>query len=274
MPTPSRAAKAVTTLVTLLTLACDLPPTDDTTDSNGDGVSDPGTCDDSTGDPEPSAPQCDLFTQDCPEGEKCLPYASVGPWWDATICTPVVARPSLSGDPCVAEAGVFAGVDDCAEGTMCLHADPANGFGVCVDLCSDGATPCEDPSTTCVVEFGDNFAACLPVCDPLLQDCGSEQHCAPSGDDWACLSNLPDPGVQQGEPCEVQFECGQGLVCLAGTDVPGCTSDGCCAAICDLTDASGDQQCPDAFAGAGCEPWYPEGLAPAGYEDVGACRML
>ena len=74
-------------------------------------------------------------------------------------------------------------------------------------------------------------------------------------------------------PCEVQLECGAGLVCVSASDVPGCAGVGCCAPVCDVVDPSGDDQCPAVAVGETCEPWYPEGLAPPGYEDVGVCRL-
>ncbi|MEX1364969.1 MAG: hypothetical protein AB1Z98_17710, partial [Nannocystaceae bacterium] len=35
----------------------------------------------------PPPPQCSLFAQDCPDGEKCMPWANDGgDAWNATIC--------------------------------------------------------------------------------------------------------------------------------------------------------------------------------------------
>src|SRR5690606_441875 len=33
--------------------------------------------------------ECDPFEQDCPEGEKCVAYASTGGNWDANKCVPI-----------------------------------------------------------------------------------------------------------------------------------------------------------------------------------------
>ena len=37
--------------------------------------------------------ECDLWGQDCPDGEKCMPWASNGGTWNATRCSPVVDSP-------------------------------------------------------------------------------------------------------------------------------------------------------------------------------------
>jgi hypothetical protein len=43
--------------------------------------------------------ECDPFLQDCPEGEKCVSYASSGGSWDANKCVPVLGD-GAAGEPC------------------------------------------------------------------------------------------------------------------------------------------------------------------------------
>jgi hypothetical protein len=43
---------------------------------------------------------------------------------------------------------------------------------------------------------------------------------------------------------------------------------GCCSPLCDLTDPM-----PPCLPDQVCLPWYEAGMAPAGYENVGACAL-
>jgi hypothetical protein len=40
-----------------------------------------------------------VFQQDCPEGEKCVAFASAGDDWDATKCVPVTGS-QAADEPC------------------------------------------------------------------------------------------------------------------------------------------------------------------------------
>ena len=43
--------------------------------------------------------QCNPFTQDCPEGEKCMPWANDGGGsWNATRCSPISDNPGEPGE--------------------------------------------------------------------------------------------------------------------------------------------------------------------------------
>ena len=60
--------------------------------------------------------ECDVWTQDCPPGQKCMPWADNGSSsWNATKCSPVDANPGKEGDPCTVEGSAVSGVDSCDE---------------------------------------------------------------------------------------------------------------------------------------------------------------
>jgi hypothetical protein len=43
--------------------------------------------------------------------------------------------------------------------------------------------------------------------------------------------------------------------------------------LCDLNDAAADAQCQALDPAQTCEPWYADGQAPFGYDDVGVCMI-
>ena len=61
--------------------------------------------------------ECDSFEQDCPEGEKCVPYGSTGGNWDANKCVPVMGDQE-PGEPCW-WGGVVEATDNCDETSAC-----------------------------------------------------------------------------------------------------------------------------------------------------------
>ena len=59
--------------------------------------------------------------------------------------------------------------------------------------------------------------------------------------------------------------CDPGLACIDG-DFLGCADAACCSSYCELSDPT---SCTE--FGLVCYPWYAEGQAPPGFEDVGIC---
>ena len=180
------------------------PPPSDSSEST-DGALDDGSLDDGAVDgdsgsssagasflPDPDGGlgyQCDLLTQDCPPGEKCVPWANDGgTTWNAYRCSPIDADPGEPGDPCTVEVSPTSGIDDCELGTMCWNVDPRTNTGVCVALCTgDLAAPiCEDPQTHCAISGVGVLALCLPTCHPFVQDCAENEGCYPNSDHWEC----------------------------------------------------------------------------------------
>lgn len=224
--------------------------------------------------------ECDLFAQDCPEGEKCMPWANDGGGaWNATRCSPIDPAPGQAGDECTVEGNGVSGIDDCDIGVMCWDVDPKTNIGTCVAMCTgDESNPiCEDPDTSCAIANDGAIILCLPNCDPLLQDCADGQACYPINDAWSCAPDASGETGVYGDPCEFINVCDPGYVCLdASTVPPGQMCEGaagCCTAVCDLTDPAGNDQCEGVAGGQSCEAWYAEGMVPPGYEDVGVCAI-
>ncbi len=212
--------------------------------------------------------ECDPWAvQDCPRGQKCMPWSWDGSGsWNATKCTDLAEDPREDGESCTAFEGPFGGVDDCGARSMCFWVDPRTNAGECVAMCMGSRInpTCPDGVTWCTLPSDGLPAVCLPVCDPLVQDCVEGSACYFVHDRFECDPDLSGEGGLPGDACDVPGDCDPGSVCVLGTAVPGCATQTCCAAFCDLTAPSCDE-------GLECIAWYDEGEAPPGEEDVGAC---
>lgn len=221
-----------------------------------------------------SAFACDHWAQDCPPGEKCMPWGAEGrSWWDGLRCQPIDPQPVADGDACVIEGWATSGVDNCERGSMCWDVDDANGIGTCVAMCSgnEASPTCLAPQMECIVING-VIAVCLPSCDPLTQDCGQGQGCYPLDDVFACAPAVGGDEGSFGDPCAFINVCEPGLFCADAEGVPNCvSSEGCCSTFCDVSDPTASAACPGAAGGQGCVAFYAEGQAPPGYDDVGVC---
>lgn len=220
--------------------------------------------------------ECDLFAQDCPEGEKCMPWANDGGTWNATRCSPIMENPGQPGDECTVEGNSATGIDSCDIAMQCWDVDPKTNTGVCVAMCTgDESNPiCEDPDTTCSIANDGAIVLCLPVCDPIIQDCVDGQACYPIAEDWVCGPDASGEMGVYGDPCEFINVCDPGLICDIPEATPGCVGAlGCCTEVCDLTDPAGNAQCQGEAQGQECIPWYPPEATPPGYEDVGTCTI-
>jgi len=220
--------------------------------------------------------ECDVWAQDCMDGEKCMPWANDGGnAWNATRCSPVDDNPNQIGDPCTVEGSGVSGIDDCAVSSMCWNVDPETNMGTCIAFCSGSeANPvCEDPTTNCVITNEGTLILCLPNCDPLLQDCAEGQACYPVIDAFACAPDASGEEGAYGDACEFINVCDPGLMCVNPEFVPSCGSAGCCTDICDLSEADASANCPGAAGGQECVAWYEEGAAPPGFENVGFCAI-
>lgn len=220
----------------------------------------------------PPAFECDTWAQDCPEGEKCMPWANDGgPHWNGTRCSPLDPNPGLAGDPCLVEGSQLSGIDNCALGHFCAWVDESNS-GTCVAMCGGNeAQPlCNDPTTACVVDYLGAITLCLPTCDLLLQDCAAgEGACYVQ----AGISSTPTCGIQAAtlaevsEQCDYNWDCVPGTVCHPGNELANCAHDNCCTPICDsfqppLTCGPGEE----------CHPVIDE-QAPGGPYPQGYCAL-
>jgi hypothetical protein len=220
---------------------------------------------------------CDIWAQDCPPGEKCMPYDNTNSGsWNSTKCSPLDANPGGEGDPCVAEGGGVAGLDNCDVGKLCWYLDE-NNAGTCIDMCKGTAENgmCDD-GQICDVSNDGVLILCLTECDPLVQSCADGQICffSPFSNTFICDFDASGEMGAYGDPCEYINVCDYGLFCANAEAVPPglpCEgAGGCCTPYCDVTQPN---SCPGMAGGQECVPWYNEGEAPPGQEDVGACAI-
>lgn len=107
---------------------------------------------------------CNLFAQDCAEGEKCTSWDSDADGkYDNTRCGPVTEPAVAVGDPCTSEVSHLSGIDDCEAGAMCLSDDPMETAGTCRAACEGNpyAASCADAGTTCFLDTW-FFGWCVP----------------------------------------------------------------------------------------------------------------
>ncbi len=222
--------------------------------------------------------ECDVWAQDCPKGEKCMPWANDGgSSWNATKCSPVDGNPGQVGDPCMPEGGGVSGVDNCDVSSMCYYVDADTNSGICVGFCQGTETsPTCDSGFVCTIVNDGVLILCRPECDPILQDCTGTAACLPaSGSDrFTCIIDASGDAGATGDPCEYINSCDPGLFCELAAGVPNCTgSTGCCTEFCDLTDPNPNAACSLSGDGAECVPWYEDGMTPPDLAHVGACVL-
>jgi hypothetical protein len=246
--------------------------------TTGDGTSDTDASDDSAflGDPDVGA-DCDLFSQNCPAGQKCMPWAiNDDGWFNATKCSPIAPDPKEPGEPCTVEGDWLSGVDDCDLGSMCWYVDTDTNMGECLAMCTgeQDSYTCEDPCKTCFIYDGGFVQLCFPSCDPVLQDCeGNTAVCFPYSRDGEFLCGYDQSGTAggHGDPCTYTTDCDPGLFCADADRVPGCDGK-CCTPYCDPTVADA---CAQVGEGVECVPWpagggeYPGCIAST----VGTCVL-
>lgn len=209
---------------------------------------------------------CDIWAQDCPEGEKCVPWSADG---DGDLddcffprCSALDPDPLPTGSTCSMPGGPWSGEDACEIGAFCWDVDPATNEGTCVANCmgSEANPTCAD-DLRCFQGFDGWITACVPGCAPLQPACAEGETCVTTQFDPAvCLpASLPLPAAQ-GEPCDEG--CGSGFACMPVDLVAGCADVGsCCTAVCDPKAPVCDVDVPV------CVPL--EGNAPAGACTIG-----
>lgn len=251
----------------------DPDPSNTGIDSSGDGT------DDGPIFPSPDGGSlirdCDIWAQDCPEGDRCVPWANDGgDRWNATRCAPLAAVTRELGESCVVEGSPVSGIDDCGFGLMCMFVDPETLVGTCVAHCggSEGSPLCPDPSTSCVIEFEGVLHECLPTCTPLLVvDCEVGECYASGGPDevwFSCVIPPSVPSVADFEPCAHDWECTPGSMCSRPDRPAACEFGDCCTPICDLSDPDAEACGPD----RSCTSVLPEGQSP-GIDNTGYCAL-
>jgi hypothetical protein len=214
--------------------------------------------------------ECSTFEEDCPPGSKCMPFASGNSGtWNSTKCVPVMQDPAGPGEPCFVEESGVSGVDNCDFHAMCFFVDQATLQGRCVAMCSGSPqVPVCPPESQCIIANDGVLTVCLPTCDPLdIASCNPGEVCVFSTDAFLCVSDISQDDGDFPDGCEFLNECDPGFACIAPSLVPQCGQDesGCCSPYCDLGQPN---LCPPGLA---CAPWFDQGQAPPGLEDVGVC---
>ncbi len=104
--------------------------------------------------------QCDLWEQDCPDGQKCIPVtnADAEAPWDGTRCVLLNMDPLGPGAACD-----YNGLaDPCATGWWCLPDMAGSDVGSCVSLCQDDEVCMGGACTDCDGGGAHQFGACDP----------------------------------------------------------------------------------------------------------------
>jgi hypothetical protein len=212
---------------------------------------------------------CDPFTQDCPNGEKCVPYSTTGGSWNANKCVPILGD-GQSGEACTYD-GTAEATDSCDASSHCWDVLEVDGqaVGTCAPFCK--GTP-DDPicaeGTSCLIANQGSITLCIATCDPVAQDCPEGLACIWINNGFNCVFTSQE-GPQQGDPCDMIASCGPGLACLSAEVLPECAVSACCGKFCWVSDADPDPVCD--WEGTECVPYFEPGEEPEGYEDVGVC---
>ncbi len=255
----------------------DSSTTESSTTDSGSDASETGASASDSSDfvPMPDSPGCGGITCDplcpsCPEGEKCVAYASDGGTWDANKCVPVVGA-GAPGDACTWTGPVEA-IDDCGPDSWCWNAIEVEGEGIgtCAPVCTgDVEAPICSEGLDCLIANEGSITVCLPTCDPLADECSPGQGCVAEptladGFDFHCLAT-PADAPSEGA-CEFANACAPGHLCIDGAAVPSCEGPACCAAYCNTSE-------PSCAPGSECEAMFDVGMAPLGLEDLGVCVL-
>ena len=208
-----------------------------------------------TGFPE----ECDPLVQDCPEGEKCVPYVQTpgSTSWDANKCVPVLGE-AAAGEPCHSD-GLELATDDCDMDSVCFDVDE-QGVGICRGFC-DPQYACPE-GESCIVANDQVITLCYQSCLPFdPSTCAEDQLCLWGGSDFHCFGL--EPVEPYGECDDIGEHCPSGQRCEFGSLLEGCAVESCCTDYCDLS--LPEDPCP---APLGCES-----LGWEAYPDVGSCRL-
>ncbi len=226
----------------------------------------------------PSGGQCSLFSQDCSASEKCNAWSMDGGIFpDGAKCVPIMGDAQV-GEGCTVEGKFGDGIDNCVEGSICLDLDNS-GKATCVAYCqgSMGDPTCPGASDECAFLFDPTVPLCFPGCDPLTQNCGQTDTCVPNiaalgAEFFVCMPRVFEqiPG-QYGDACYALSGCDPSYLCIFAENVPGCGGEYCCSTYCDL---STPDTCTQFDPTLSCVPWFTEGQATPGYEDLGICGVM
>jgi hypothetical protein len=193
---------------------------------------------------EPVKGPCDLVLQDCPAGTQCTTQSRAGGGY-ATACTATHAVQHIDrGYPCCRPSSP---VDDpCLPGLTCIG-DPCTGDaggGRCAPYCcSKDDTPCgaspEGFAGHCDEGVVDPAGKLLydvceyaPPCKPLrLLPCPSGYAClvqdTSGGAKCSQIFNGGGPAATEGQPCQYNNSCQDGLMCFTAAGADGGQASTC-----------------------------------------------
>ncbi|HWB79448.1 MAG TPA: hypothetical protein VG755_31010 [Nannocystaceae bacterium] len=222
--------------------------------------------------------QCDVYADGCPDGEKCMPYASDGGLaQDATRCVPLADNPGFIDAPCTVQEWIASGLDDCGRGLFCVVYEPTELTGRCLSFCIEDPElddlTCADPNARCVGPPDALPRLCATDCDPFGTTCPDGYGCYKVNDHFVCLDDVSGPGGAYGDSCLFTNDCDPGMRCVVPDNFFECAStDGCCSPLCDTRDPDASAMCPGAPNHA-CVPIFDEGEGPPLFDWVGACQL-
>lgn len=227
---------------------------------------------------------CDQWTENCPEGQKCMPVSLDGDnSWESLLCVPVVPNPDQPGDPCTIRGTGLDGLDTCDKHAICWNVDADTKMGTCVAMCTGTAQDpdCADPAQACAIAADAVLTICFPSCDPIEQDCPNMDLCIPNPQGVAgfvCVLDASGVEGQPWDPCGYANACDPGAFCNDPALAPGyCddeSGDGCCIPFCDLSAPN----CPPSPMGmppmmVECLAYFTPGMEPPGLDHVGYCGL-
>ncbi len=199
--------------------------------------------------------ECDPVLQTgCAAGEKCTAVSDGNV--PSFVCVGADGATLQPLDPC--EPDMAGGQDACQPGFVCVGNDTG---GLCVALCTADAN-CT--GGVCAAHPENRIPHCADDCDPFDSLCSGQLQCRRSDERFSCLFPREQDSGGPLAACDPNGDagCGEGLVCIAGALVPGCTEGACCTAVCDTVDGG-------CTAPATCTSVF-NSPAP-GYETIGAC---
>jgi hypothetical protein len=209
-----------------------------------------------------AATNCDPLAQDCPEGEKCVPFASSGGTYDDNKCVPITGS-QMPGEPCTSGGRVEA-QDDCDGESMCWAVQGDLSMGTCYAFCEPGYVCPEGQG--CLVANEGVVNLCHDSCRPHHpEDCKAGAVCTWANEQYLCLENIET--LEPNAPCMEGETCAPGQACVPASDLDACMSASCCTDLCDTAEPD---PCPAPLT---CQPWFEQGQAPAGLETMGSCRL-
>lgn len=190
----------------------------------------------------------------CAAGEKCTATSDGNT--ASFLCVGAEGANLQPLDPC--EPDTAGGEDACQAGAVCIGNE---NDGLCVPLCTaDG-----DCGQGVCGEHPDNaIPYCADDCDPFESLCSGLMQCRRDDERFSCQFPREQDNGGPLAACDPNGDagCSEGLVCISGALVPGCTEGNCCTAVCDTVDGG-------CTAPATCTSVFN---APApGFETIGAC---